>query len=267
MMDGVNPFYHQSLRRLVAVFGSFFNSVSIERYESDGTTLHETIKVPITYSPKEPFIYRINSQPDLLPEDKNYPEINMVLPRMAFNMTSLEYDASRQTNKLNKFHTVDTDDADKVKMSYNRVPFNVGFELYIASRTLHDALHILEQILPYFTPEFNFRVIELPDTLNLSSDIPVIMEGVNTEVDYAEGSYGEDTKRTIIFTIQFTARMYFYGPVTSSNIIKTAIVNINDTENTSKKYEKITEAVNPSTANIDDVYTILETIESFDNND
>tara|TARA_R110002050_G_scaffold156077_2_gene284024 strand:+ start:82 stop:906 length:825 start_codon:yes stop_codon:yes gene_type:complete len=204
-------FYHNSVRNLVVSFGSLFNDIHVERKLANGTT-KERIKVPIAYGPKEKFIRRISDKSSI--SDNIKTEIS--LPRLGFEITGMDYDPARKRNTMNKYHvTSGVTAGQKLTYDYSEVPYNFTFQLSAMVRHMDDGLQITEQILPYFTPEFNV-------SLNMSSlhtkiDIPVILQSSTVNEDY-EGDF--DSRRNISFDFTFVAKSYVYGPLKTSKIIR-----------------------------------------------
>jgi hypothetical protein len=215
-----STFYHATTRKLVTAFGTLFNNIYIERTD-EGVT--KKIKVPLIYSPKEKFIHRLN-----LDIDKTM--IQTVLPRMGFSITGISYDAERKKNSLNKRwkQEIGTNDEVTFQYRYEDVPYNIDFELYIYTRNIDDGLQIVEQILPFFVPDFTITI--KPKVLDNSLekvDIPIILNQVIPNEVYDQ-SFSEDT-RVLNWDLQFTAKANFYGPVrNSSSIIKDVKVNFFD---------------------------------------
>ena len=192
-------FYHEILRKTVIGFGTLFNNINIRHKDASGTNF-SVLKVPLAYGPMQKFLARIQQQPDL---DR---ETAITLPRLSFEMQGLQYDPTRKTGIAQTFLTKSGTNAKKV---YMPVPYNVGFELSIMAKLSDDALQILEQIVPYFQPSFNITV-NLIDSIGEKKDIPIVLESINYSDQY-EGSF--DTRRTIIYTLSFTAKTYLFGPV------------------------------------------------------
>lgn len=228
-------FYHKTLRKYVTLFGTLFNDVYINRVGTNGATL-ETLKIPITYGPKSKTFVRLDSDPLL-----NRP-FETSVPRMAFEMTGLSYDPSRKLISSNKGYIKVNPDNNGVKYLYNPVPYNIDFSLYIQVKNAEDGTRILEQILPYFTPEWT-TTINLISDMDVRMDIPVIISTVTSEDTY-EGDASE--QRRIIWTLNFTMKGYIFGPVKKpkeidSGLIKQAQVNFfpHPTSNSSGEYVKI----------------------------
>ena len=197
-------YYHEIVRKTIIAFGTLFNDIHIRHQDGDGNDVSD-MKVPLAYGPSQKFLARLTQQADL-----NKPvQINM--PRMSFEMTSIQYDSTRKSSLVQTFKTCD--DGSKVKKVFMPVPYNIGFELNIMSKLNDDSLQILEQILPYFQPHFNLTV-DLVDSIGEKRDIPIILESVGFQDDY-EGNF--DTRRSLIYTLQFTAKTYLFGPVADSS--------------------------------------------------
>jgi hypothetical protein len=208
-------FYHEILRKTVIAFGTLFNDISIKHFNDQGD-VKSVIKVPLAYGPTQKFLARLEQSPDL-----NKP-IQITLPRMSFEFTGITYDASRKSTTTQTFTVKSQEDGTEVRKSYLPVPYNMQFELSIMSKLNDDALQIVEQILPYFQPQYNLTV-ELVKEIGEKRDIPIILESVTMQDDY-EGNFS--TRRVLIYTLRFTAKTYLFGPVSSAtkDIIKKATI-------------------------------------------
>ena len=195
-------FYHEILRKTVIGFGTLFNGIEIRHDADDGGNVSR-MKVPLAYGPMQKFLAKIEQQPTL----KGRPAIT--LPRMSFEMTTLNYDASRKASITQTFRSYNTGTLNNVKKVFMPVPYNVGFTLSIATKLNDDMLQIMEQILPYFQPGLNIT-LNLVSSINEKRDIPIILESINMSDDY-EGSF--DNRRAMITTLQFTAKIYLFGAV------------------------------------------------------
>jgi hypothetical protein len=214
-------FYHSTIRNTVVAFGTLFNDIYVVRENTGGTDV-ESIRVPLSYSSKEKFYYRMAR--DL--EYQDQPHLQMSLPRMGFEISGYSYDNTRKEPTLQRRMVQDASNANKVKYHYGAVPYNIDFELYIMVRHVDDGLQIMEQILPYFTPHFTITMKPkvLKDSLE-KIDVPIILTGVQTEENY-EGGFDEG--RVIVHTLSFSSKVKIYGPVRSSGIIQVSDINIFD---------------------------------------
>ena len=208
-------FYNETIKRAVSIFGTLFNNITLKKTKEDGTVLSIS-KVPISYGPKQKFLARLQEEADLT--DNNRSAIS--LPRMAFQLNGFEYDPSRQQNKLIR-HSKSELDTDNVKRSYqyNPAPYNLNFTLSILAKNMNDALQIVEQILPYFQPEYTVTM-KMIDSMSDTRDVPITLTGVSMEDTY-EGSYEE--RRVIEYTLEFQMKLYFFGPVYTGSVIKNVI--------------------------------------------
>ena len=207
-------FYNEAIRKVVIGFGSLFNDIKIIRKNSDGST-KESIRVPLSYGPKEKYIRRIQQMSSISDTTK----VQITLPTMGFNITGIAYDPARKTNKLRQTRYQKSDG--NAEYNYNETPYNVSFGLYSFARNHDDNLQIIEQILPYFSPEF---VVTLKiNDINDKVDVPIILNGVNTVEEY-EGEF--ESRRNITSTLEFTAKTYVYGPVKTSKEILTSEIDI-----------------------------------------
>ena len=252
-------FYHKQIRNTVIAFGTIFNNVNIKRLDSSGNPL-QNIRVPLSYSPKEKFIARLEQNTDLTGDDSS---VAITLPRMAFDITGYAYDASRKLNKNQRVGVVTTNaDTTKLNTQYSPVPYDVKFELNVFTATSDDGLQIIEQILPYFQPDYTVTMIE-STTMDTKRDIPFILENVNYEDSYTGAL---TSLRRITYTLSFTAKIYLYGPISTSAVIKKVSADLytNTSDQAPSRSERVTVTPNPTSADKDDTYTYTTTLEFFD---
>lgn len=207
-------FYNQTTRRYVAIFGTLFNDIIIDRRDNGGTVI-QAMKVPLNYGPMERFLARIEQDPDL-----TAPAIR--LPRMSFEMVSMTYDPERKLTPMTHSLKGITNNDSAVKTQFTPAPYDLEFQLNIMVKYAEDGTKIIEQILPYFKPEFTVTA-KLIDGMDINIDIPIILNSVSVEDTY-EGSY--EDRRAIIWTLNFTLKGYYFGPVTQRKIIKFANTSI-----------------------------------------
>lgn len=247
-------YYHEIIRRTVIAFGTLFNDINIRHKDSTGDSISE-MKVPLAYGPIQKFLARIEQQPEL-----NKP-IAMTLPRLSFEMTSIQYDPTRKANVTQTFRACDGSNFKKV---YLPVPYNIGFQLNLMAKLQDDALQVTEQILPYFQPAFNLTV-DLVDSIGEKRDIPIILDNVSFTDDY-EGDFS--TRRILIYTFNFTVKTYLFGPVaeTTDGLIRKVKVDMySDTDRqTAKREMRYTVQPDPYNANPDDNFGFDEEWLSFD---
>jgi len=208
-----NPYFgFDILRKSVVLFGTVFEDIVVKRFDAGGKTLKD-IEVPIAYAPKEKVLQRLVQDPNLdRPTALN-------LPRMSFDFTSLRYDGTRKLTSTTKFAALGST-PDRFKRLYVPVPYDINFNLYIYAKNIEDINKIVEQILPFFTPDWTPTVHLIPDMLP-PIDIPIILnDGVAIEDKY-EGALQE--RQVIIHTLNFTMRTYFFGPEKDKPIIKFVI--------------------------------------------
>lgn len=210
-------FYHAAIRRTIAAFGTIFNDIKIMRKDSDGE-VKNIMRVPLAYGPKQKFLARIESQSSL-----SDPKVAIKLPRMSFEITSLTYDAQSKLPKLNQIvrGTGTTRDA-----IYTYAPYNMGIQLSIMAKNQDDALQVIEQIIPYFQPEYTITINEVPD-IGIQSDVPITLTSVGLAEDY-EGDFL--TRRAIVYTLDFELKVRFYGPVKQRGVVTKVDVDMLDGE-------------------------------------
>lgn len=208
-------FYHELLRKYVVLFGNLFNSIYIKRYDSAGN-LVTSIQVPLNYGPRDKALSRLDQNPDLIPE------YAVILPRMSFEMTSMNYSPQRKLNTIGRRTSATANDSTKKNYMYNPVPYDINMALSIMVKNADDGAQILEQILPYFTPEFTVSIKPIAE-MDFIADVPIVLVGVTTEDTY-EGGF--ENRRALIHTLDFIIKGHFYGPVKSSEIIRKAQIDL-----------------------------------------
>jgi hypothetical protein len=209
-----NIFYNRIIRKLVVGFGNLFNEVTMVRYNPDLSEAERFI-VPIAYAAKEHYVLRLEEDFNL---DK---KVQMTLPRLSFEMTGLQYDASRKQNTNIRNFAASTNGT--VVGQYNPVPYNFDFNLYLYVRNIEDGTQVIEHILPYFTPDYTIKLNLVPE-MGMVKEIPIILNNVTQDVQY-EGNRSSDP-RLVIWTLNFTVKGFIFGPVSSASIITTSITNI-----------------------------------------
>lgn len=214
-------FYHESLRKYVILFGTLFNDVWINRTDSAGN-VKQALKVPLSYGPREKFLARIEGL--AANDDPMLQQVATVLPRMGFEMNSFTYAADRKLPTINKFARGRGTVEDNERYQFNPVPYDIGFSLSIFVKNTTDGTKIIEQILPYFTPEWT-TTVQLLDDPDVTLDIPLYITDISQD-DVYEGSFEE--RRALIWTINFVMKGVLFGPVMRSPVIKLANVDIAD---------------------------------------
>ena len=247
-------YYHEIIRKTIVSFGTLFNQLYIKHKDADGDTYSE-IRVPISYGPSQKFLARIEQQANL-----NKP-VQITLPRMSFEMNSIQYDSSRKSGVTQTFKASDGNNLKKV---YLPVPYNIGFELNILSKLNDDSLQIIEQILPYFQPSFTLTV-DLVDSIGEKRDIPIVLDNITFQDDY-EGDFS--TRRALIYTLQFTAKTYLFGPIatTTDGLIRKVQVDTHTSTDivSAKREMRYTVQPDPINADPDDDFGFDGSWEYFD---
>jgi hypothetical protein len=251
-MLGNRQFYHETVRKIIVGFGTLFNDIHVVRKNNSGV-ITQTMKVPLAYGPKQKWLTRLDQDASL--ESK----VAITLPRMGFEIQDMSYDPARKLNRVQKFKKVKSDsNTNKLDTQYMPVPYNLNVELYVMAKQSDDALQIVEQVLPYFQPDYTLTIKDMAD-MGIARDIPIVLNSINYEDNY-KGDFAE--RRSIIYTLAFTTKFYLYGPVTSSKVIKTVQVDqYTDMPSAAPKREqRYTATPNPTSADADDDFGFNETV-------
>ena len=224
-------FYHATIRKLVAAFGTVFNNISVVRKDQAGKVINIQ-RVPLAYGPKQKFLARIDEQSDL-----QGPKVAIKLPRMSFEIVTMTYDATTKINRNNTISVGSLTDPSARTVVRQFAPYRMGVQLSIMAKNQDDALQIVEQILPYFQPEYTITIKDV-EGMNISNDVPIVL------------------------TLDFELRVRFYGPTSESGIIKNVIVDFIDST-TLAPIERLGVRVDPPTAAATDNYTVLKSVSFF----
>jgi len=213
-------FNHGQLRRYMAAFGSFFDDIQIRRNDSTGAEQQRFV-VPIDFSAKEPWLVRLKADPNLQKGTA------IVVPRMAYEVTGISYDGARKLNTLNHT-TFPSPQLKRLAKMYVGVPYTLNIDLNILSRTHEDALQVVEQVLPYFTPDLTFKLIVIPE-VGYRDQIALTLVGTSQNDTYEQDFM---TRRAIVWTLSFTMPVYFYGPIKHQSRIEEVLVDIHTVSDT-----------------------------------
>ncbi|MDR3503115.1 MAG: tail sheath stabilizer and completion protein [Legionella sp.] len=212
-MFGEPVFYFGQIRKMVVVFGTIFNDIHIKRFNQAGQEI-DFLKVPLAFSSKDKLLARADQDPTI---QRPY---SILLPRMGFDLLKYTYDPSRKIPSLNRLSKVTADDS-HMSSQYAPVPYNFHFNLYIAVKNVEDGFKIVEQILPYFTPDWTPKVDLIPE-MNIVHDIPIVLTSISSEDKY-DGKM--EQRQIMTYTLSFVMKGYLYGPIKTIPVIKE--VNIN----------------------------------------
>jgi dUTPase len=244
-----NHFYHSTMRKAVAVFGTIFNNINVIRTKADGSVLSQ-VKVPLSYGPKQKFLARLDQSSGA---DAS---MAMKLPRMAFEITSLELDSTQKLGKRNTITVSHASDVTKKKTIKHQVAYNINMSLFVMTKNQDDGLQVVEQILPYFQPEYSVSITPVSG-FEYKQDVPIILTSVTISDDY-EGDFL--TRRALIYQLDFTMKMKFFGPTGNQGVIRGIEVDLNSDAGNTLNLEDINFTITPANADEDDNYTVTTTI-------
>ena len=211
-------YYHGAIRKYVIAFGNLFNDIIIQRLDLNGNRI-QSILVPLAYGPKEKWLVRLVQDPNL------DADVAITLPRMGFEITGMSYASSRKLSSTLQNVRLRPSDFSRLDTQFIPVPYDIDFQLSIFVKNADDGAQIIEQILPFFRPEFTTQVNLIPE-MQIVVDTPIVLNGVTIEDTY-EGDF--DTRRALIYNLTFNVKAYLYGPISNSGIIQRAITNFVDT--------------------------------------
>lgn len=209
-----HDFYHGTLRRYIIMFGNLFNEIQVERFNSSGTKV-QSVNVPIAYGPKQKFIQRAIADPTLLKP------VSTILPRLGFEFTSLSYAPQRKLNSGHRFVRGSIQPGNAFDSLYTPVPYDINFSLYALVKNAEDGTQIIEQIVPFFTPDWTVTVKIVPE-MNINMDVPIELTSISSEDTY-EGDF--ESIRVITWQLDFIVKGYLFGPINRNKFISNAEIN------------------------------------------
>ena len=244
------------MRKVVVAFGTMFNNIQLVRQNNAGEVT-QTMKVPLAYGPKNKWLARLREDPNLTKK------VAVTLPRIGFEIQNISYDASRKLNSIQKLKKVNSSAQGKtMSQQFMPVPYNMDFEMSIIAKNSDDALQIVEQILPFFQPDYTVTLND-NTAMGTTRDVPIVLTNVGYEDNYESDMI---TRRAIIYTLSFSAKFYLYGPVTDQKVIKTVQVDqyTDSKVNAPKREQRYSVAPNPASADADDDFGLNETTSFFE---
>jgi len=266
-MLGHSYFYRNIIRTYVIAFGSLFKNIEIRDWDSTNGAWTDQVLVPISYGSKEKHLARVEAR------ESTNESASITLPRIGFVITSISRDSSRVLNKMNRISRPNPTNPGRMDYIRDGEPYDISFSLSVMTKKTEDGTKIVEQILPFFTPNMNVTLRIKYHNENSTSDdvilldVPITLDSVSLNEDY-EGDFA--TRRVITWDFEFNLKGKIYGPVLptstdGSPVIKTAITKLSSDEAFSA-YDKITiiPIVDGKTLDeitVDDDYEYLETIE------
>ena len=247
-------FYHETIRKIIIAFGTTFNNIQLVRKDNDGNII-QSMKVPLAYGPQQKWLVRLNEDADLSKQ------VAITLPRIGFEIQNLSYDPTRKLNRVQKFKKIKTGKSNTLESQFMPVPYNLSVQLYVMAKQSDDALQIVEQILPFFQPDYTLTINDMAD-MGIKRDVPIVLNSISYEDNY-QGDF--ETRRALIYTLDFNVKFYLYGPVTSSSVIKTVQVDqyADVPDNSPRREQRYKVTPKPASADADDDFGFNETTSFF----
>lgn len=205
--------YHKSIKKVISVFGSLFSDISI----TSGTG--DVIKVPIHFSQKQKFIEALFNN-----EDVRNMHVDITTPALGFEIVNYLYNPEQMSNPMNIQHQKISADNQSIDFMFSSVPYTIGIELYAMTNTLDEAYQIIEQIIPFFTPQLTVTIKDL-DLYSLNTNITFDLNAISQDVQY-ETTF--DERRSIMINFSFSAHTKFHSNPRSIERIKDVIVNMTE---------------------------------------
>ena len=244
------------MRKVVVAFGTMFNDINLVRTNNAGEVI-QTMKVPLAYGPKQKWLARLQEDPNITKK------VAVTLPRLGFEIQTISYDSTRKLNSIQKLKKVNSSAQGKtMSQQFMPVPYNMDFQMSVMAKNSDDALQIVEQILPFFQPDYTVTLND-NTAMGTTRDVPIVLTNVGYEDNYEADMI---TRRAIIYTLSFTAKFYLYGPVTDQKVIKTVQVDqyTDSKVNAPKREQRYSVAPNPASADADDDFGFNETTSFFE---
>lgn len=216
-------FFYNLARKISVQFCDIFSDIKVARYNKGTGEILKYVKVPMKFAPKTKQWY----WKEITNTDGESWNVDKAFPIIGISLENVEYNSERQVNR-NSMVVYETGSMN-VKKFFNPVPYDFQFTVQIAAYYTIDILQIIEQVLPYFTPE-NYIEVQLPE-LSIKNDSSTITEPLMMKVVYNDATKDEQTEidetldRVIIWTLNFTVQGYLLKPVTNESVIKQISIN------------------------------------------
>ena len=97
--------------------------------------------------------------------------------------------------------------------------------------------------------------------LDIKRDVPIVIGNIQYEDSY-DGQF--ENRRAVIYTMNFTAKTYLYGPATSAGVVKKVQSDLGTDFDSKAREERIVITPNPSTAKPGDDFGFTTTISFFE---
>lgn len=248
-MFGFNSFYYQSTRKIIVALGALLNGIQINSIDtSNSANTFATTTIPVRFEGKETFLMRLATDPTALKGDQ------ITLPTMSYDLLGISYDSQRKLSPYIKNQMFNT--SNNTTQYACAAPYNLNFEVNLYVRNVEDGLQVIEQIIPFFTPDYTIQLKYLVNAASntyVSEQVPFVFEGINYQNEY-EGPAG--TVRMVTWTMNFTAKALYFGPTPSNSVIKEVIINLRD-GNSMNVVSTIEASVDPISANVTDNYNVV----------
>lgn len=245
-------FYWGTVRKAIIAFGNLFKNIQIDRRDESGAVI-QTLAVPLSYSPRSKFIARIEGHPSDPEQD-----FQIVVPRMAFEMVGITYDPQRRISLIQQNRAINTT-VNTLNTQYAPTPYNLDVNLYVYAKNQDDGLQVIEQILPFFNPDYNLSLNAIP-ALDIKNDLPILLNSISFEDDY-EGDFRN--RRSIIWTLSFVMKLNFFGPINKQSFIKTTTATTYTDPSLAQPQQRYNATLDPASATPGNDFDIIETFEDF----
>lgn len=209
---------HGLMRKYFTYFASLFTNVYVDRQAVSGANtgqLIERMQVPLHFADVEHFLERVIEDPNITKGDA------ITLPAMAWNFIDMKYAGDRHQTSRQRFSQPIQNDPNRMLVMHAPAPYDFHFRLAVLVKNINDGLDIIEGIAPYFTPDYTNRLELIPE-MNLTQDIPVVLEQCSMDFDVPK-EYKE--RVTFVWNLDFTLQGYLYGPEKKWPLIKFSTVD------------------------------------------
>jgi hypothetical protein len=244
-----NPYYHKTIESLITNFGAFFSGIQVRKNNPNGSKTTQ-ISVPIAYGPGSKWMERIRAQPN----PSTGQNIQITVPRLAFEITDYRYDSARKIGTLGNYTKMTLENGQAVKV-FNPVPYDISIQLMSITNDQDTSFQILEQILPYFAPTMSLLVKSVPE-LNIIKQVPLTLNNVSNNDTYDSSP---DEFRFVTQTFNFLAKVDMFGPIMKpTGDIKNTLVDVGNSANNQGMVQQ-DQVINPFDADEVDPHEVVET--------
>jgi hypothetical protein len=205
-----NHFYHHNIWKHLSAFADLFSDMQVFVYNKERTKATGLKNVPLLIAPKEKVVST------LIVNGQDKPQSDNQLPKMSVFWNSFDPDPDRNRGtKMERKLLIETlvnDNGNTIKREVYKdlqtIPYKMGIDLTIWTKYMDEAAQLLENILPFFTPDLPLSLFER--AVGIERKVMAKLISVSSNL---VGDLNEPDRRVIQYTLSFTLECNLYRPL------------------------------------------------------